>query len=394
MESGSMAPGNGEGRTSARRKAALALTVAAGVVILTAGALMVLSPPGGRINLWFVFPAVCAVSACYLASGLLGAAVRGKVAEPLHTGLQLLTLALLFGMLSIFFPNAPNGTLWFGLLLILTGLVALGAYIAKAYSDHYWLVGRAAAIALLGLTLEQGVGLTSTADLLRGVPLMVAVMVGLLSLLGIVKEHSSPAVRLMGRFFRSTSNMITITIVLTLVFVYALKLRDAIAERAPDQTLLGEWIVLAIVVIVVVFKFYSFFRSREKKQDFCDTHRLVQSLYQNRGDTGYAQSVVDQFIVQGKREPLVVLLTTALVQGHADPNQIERVIGAVVGYTIAERRFAFRWALGNEEAMTREERTRIAFDALDQTAQVLGAGYLMSNRANLAGTNPTDITEG
>lgn len=367
----------------------LTLIIAVAIVIMAAAVLTVLSPSGSRVSLWFVFPAVCAVSACYLASGLVSALTTGKVADSLHTGIQVLTLALLLGLLSMFFPNAPNGTLVFSLLLVLTGLLALIAYLAKAFSDHYWLVGRAVVILMLGLTLEQGVGLTSASDLLRGVPLMVAVMVGALSLLGILNQHSNPVLRLAGRFFRNTSNMVTVTLVLTLVFVYVLKLRNAIAERAPDQILLAEWIVVAIVVIAVSYKSYSLFRSREKPQKFCDTRSLVQTIYQNRGETLYAQSVVDQFIVEGKREPLVVLLTTVLVQGRTDPYKIEGIIGDVVRYAAKERRFSFRWALGNEQALTREERTRIAFDALDQTARVLGAGYLISNRAS-----PTGIAEG
>jgi hypothetical protein len=385
----SKAPGEGEGRTSVRKKVLLTLIIAAAIVIMAAAVLTVLSPKGSRINLWFVFPAICAMSACYLASGLVGALTRGKVADSLHTGIQVLTLALLLGLLSMFFPSAPNGTLVFSILLILTGLLAVIAYLAKALSDHYWLVGRAAVILMLGLTLEQGVGLTSYSDLLRGVPLTVAVLVGALSLLGLLQEHSNPVLRLAGRFFRNTSNMVTVTLVLTLVFVYVLKLRNAIAERAPDQTLLAEWIVLAVVIIVVVYKFYSLFRSMEKRQDFCDTRSLVQTIHKNRGDTVYAQSVVDQFIVEGKREPLVVLLTTVLVQARTDPYQIERIIGDVVRYMAKEQRFSFRWALGNEEATNKEERTRIAFDALDQTARVLGAGYLVSNRAG-----PTGIAEG
>jgi hypothetical protein len=384
-----MAPRDGEGRTSVRRKVLLTLIISAAIVIMAAAVLTVLSPNGNRINLWFVFPAICAMSACYLASGLVGALTGGRMADSLRTGIQVLTLALLLGLLSMFFPNAPKGTLVFSILLILTGLLAVVAYLAKAFSDHYWLVGRAAVILMLGLTLEQGVGLTSASELLRGVPLTVAVLVGALSLLGILHEHSNPVLRLAGRFFRNTSNMVTVTLVLTLVFVYVLKLRNAIAERAPDQTLLAEWIVVTIVIIAVVYKAYSLFRSREKPQDFCDTHSLVQTIHQNRGDTGYAQSVVDQFIAEGKREPLVVLLTTVLVQGRADPYQIERIIGDVVRYRAREQKFAFRWALGNEEATSREERTRIAFDALDQTARVLGAGYLVSNRAS-----PMGISEG
>ncbi|HEY3421335.1 MAG TPA: hypothetical protein VGK23_12360 [Methanomassiliicoccales archaeon] len=389
MKFSNKAPGDRDGKVSARRKIALTSIIALAIVIMSAGVLMVLSPQGGRINLWFVFPAICAMSACYLASGLIGALNRGKMADSLRNGIQMLTLALLIGLLLIFFPNSPKGATESGLLLILTGFLAMVAYIVKAYSDHYWLIGRAAVIVMLGLTLELGVTMTSTVDLLRGVPLMVAMMVGLLSLLGILHEHSNPFVRAIGRFFHSPSNMIIVTVVLMLLFVYVLKLRDAISKTAPDQTLLGEWIVVAIVVIAVVFKVMSFFRSSEVQQEFCDTRRLVQSIYQDRGDTGYAQSVVDRFVLEGRKEPLVVLLTTVLVQGHADPDRIERVIGGVVRYTVKEQKFTFRWALGNEEAVTKDERTRIAFDALDQTAQVLGAGYLMSER-----TKPAGIVEG
>ena len=215
--------------------------------------------------------------------------------------------------------------------------------------------------------------------------MIVSLLVAMFSLIGILDHHSNSVVRMVGRFFRNASNMITITVVLTLIFVYALKLRGMIAAKVPEQTVLAEWIVVAIAVMVVVYKFFSYFRSKEKKQDFCDTRKLVQSIYRDRGDTVYAQSVVDQFIVEGIREPLVVLLTTVLVQGRANPFDTERIIGNVVRYSSRERKFTFRWALGDEAAMTREERTRIVFEALDQTARVLGAGYLMSSRANTVG---------
>ena len=385
MTSGSKAPGDAEGRAPARRKAVLVVIIAAAIVLMAAGVLMVLSPSGSMINLWFVYPGVCAVAGCYLASGLLGALARGKVADALRTGIRWLTLTLLFGLLTIFFPSAPNGALGFGMMMILTGSAAVGAYLAKAYSEHYWLVGRAAVIVILGLSLELGGGLTASSEILGGLPLMIALTVALLSLLGILHEHSNPLVRMIGRFFRNGPNLIAIAVVLTLVFVYALKLRGVIAEKAPDQTVLAEWIVVAIVIIIVGYKFYTYFRSLERPQDFCDTRRLVQSIYHDKGDTGYAQSVVDRFIAEGKREPLVVLITTVLVQGRTNPYEIENIIGGVVRYMTMERRFAFRWALGDEAAMGKEERTRIAFDALDQTARVLGAAYLMSDRAGPAG---------
>jgi hypothetical protein len=380
----SKAPLDPAARNTSQRKVMLLLIVTAAIVFLAAGVLMVLSPAGSRINLWFIFPGVCAMAACYLASGLLGALAQGKLAEGLRAGIQVLTLALLLGMLAIFFPNSPNGTLWFGLLMIVTGILAVAAYVARAYSDHYWLVARAAVVVMLGVTLEQGVSLTSISDVLRGVPLTVSVIVAAISLVGLMHEHSNHLLRLVGRFFRSGSNMVMVTVVLTLIFVYVLKLRGAIAQRAPDQTLLAEWIVLAIAIIVVVFKFFSYFRSKERQQDFCDTRRLVQSIYRDRGDTGYAQSVVDRFIVEGIREPMIVLLTTALVQGCASPYDMEMIIEGVVRYREAERRFTFRWALGDEMATIREERTRIAFDALDRTAKVLGAGYLVSDRGSQA----------
>ncbi len=385
MEFWSRVPGNGDDRTTVRRKVISTTVITVAMVIMATGAFLALSPPGSRTDLWFLFPAVCAMSACYLVLGLVGALVRGTMASLLRTGIQFLSLALLIGLLSIFLPNGPKGMLGFGLLLILTGFATMAAYIAKGFSDHYWLAGRAAALMLLGITLESGLGMTGAADLLSGIPLMVMLAVGLLSLFGIVHQHSNIYVRSVGQFFRSASNMIALTVVLTLVLVYAFRLRGAIADQAPEQTLLGEWIVLAIVVIVVVFKFFSFFRSKEKKQDFLDTRRLVQSIYQNRGDTIYAQRVVDQFIVEGRREPLVVLLATVLLQGRADPNQIERIIEGVVSYAPKEQRHTFRWAFGNEEAMTREERTRIAFEALDRAAQALGAGYLMSSAPNQTG---------
>ncbi len=389
MEFWSKTAGDADGGTAVRRKVLLVVIITAAIVLMAAGVLMVLSPSGSRINLWFVFPGVCAIAGCYLASGLISAMAKGKVADSLHSGIQVLTLTLLLGLLAIFFPNAPKGALGFGLMLMLTGGLNVAAFVAKAYSDHYWLVGRAIVIVMLGLTLEMGVALTTASDILRGVPIMVAIIVAILSLTGILHRHSNSTLRLIGRFFRNASNMITVTVILTLMFVYVLKLRGEIAQKAPEQTLLAEWIVLAVVIIVVGYKFFSFFRSREKPQDFCDTRKLVQSIYHDRGDTGYAQSVVDQFIVEGKREPLVVLLTTVLVQGRLNPFEIERIIGGVVRYSSKEQRFAFRWALGNELAMIKEERTRIAFDALDQTAQVLGAGYLMSYRAD-----PTRIGEG
>jgi hypothetical protein len=380
----SSAPGN-EDWIASRRKLLLTAIIAAAMVIMSAGALTYLSPAGSKLNLWFIFPAACAMAACYLAWGLVSALIRGKVVGSLHSGIQALTLALLFGLLIMFFPNSPRGSFMFGLVLALSGFLALAAFLARAYSDHYWLVGRAAVIVMLGLALELGVSLTSVSDMLRGIPLIVAVLVASLSMIGILQEHSNPYARFIGRFFRSSSNMIMVTVVLTLVFVYALKLRNTIAQKAPEQTVLAEWIVVAIVVIVLVYKFFSFFRSKEKAQEFSDARRLVQSVYKDWGDTGYAQRVVDQFIVDGRREPLVVLLTSVLAEGRTDPAEIERIIGGVVGYSAKDRRFSFSWAMGDEMAMSREERTRIAFAALDQTARALGAGYLMSDRASSAG---------
>ena len=382
MTNWSRTPSDAEGRKTAQRKVLMVVIVTTAMVLLTMGALMVLSPAGSRVNLWFLFPGVCALAAGYLVSGLIGALAEGRLAEALRQGVQALMLALLLGLLAIFFPNSPKGTLMFGLLLILCGSLTVAAFVAKVYSDHYWLVARAVTVVMLGIALEQGVSLISASDVLQGVPLMVSLMVAALSMLGILHEHSNQLVRLVGRFFRSGSNMITVTVILTLIFVYVLKLRGAIAQKAPDQTLLAEWIVVALAIIVVGYKFFSYFRSKERQQDFCDTRRLVQSIYHDRGDTVYAQSVVDRFIVEGIREPMVVLLTTALSQGHANPFEMERIISGIIRYREAERRFTFRWALGDEKAMTREERTRIAFDALDQTAKALGAGYLGSDRGN------------
>jgi hypothetical protein len=374
---------------AARRKVLLTMAIAGAIVVMVAGVLSFLSPPGSKFNLWFIFTGACAMAACYLASGLVGALIQGKVAQSLRSGINALTLALLVGLLIMFFPGAPKGSLGFGLVLILSGFLAVVAFLVRAYSDHYWLVGRAAVILVLGLAIELGVEMTPASDMLRGIPLIVALLVSSLSMIGILHEHSNPFVRFIGRFFRNGANMITVTVILTLVFVYALRLRGTITQKAPEQTLLAEWIVVAIVVIVLVYKFFSFFRSKEKAQDFSDARRLVQSIQKERGDTGYAQHAVDQFIVDGKREPLVVLLTAVLVKAGTEPIEIERIIGGLVGYRAREKEYIFSWTLGDETAATREVRTRLAFDALDQTAKALGAGYLMSDRADRA-----EISEG
>jgi len=94
----SKAPGDREGRQTVLRKVMLTVIVAATIVIMSAALLTVLSPGGARISLWFVFPAICAMSACYLASGLVSALTTGKVSDSLHTGIQVLTLALLLGL--------------------------------------------------------------------------------------------------------------------------------------------------------------------------------------------------------------------------------------------------------------------------------------------------------
>ena len=336
-----------------------------------------------RINIRSLFPAMIGTVACIYLSCL----VQVILAEPLSTafakGLRMLSIAVLISLVLMFLPGAPFGSMIFCTMLLATGATAFLAYCLAAYSEHLWLMGRGIAIAMLALTLSDIAYISSSLGFLNNILLLTGMAVAGVSFIGILDDHSNDIVRRFGIFFRKCSNMISLTVLLFVVLLYMLWLRDALVRATPEWATLAEWSIIAVIISIVVFRFWRFFKKEGQDRTLGDWKKLIQVISVNRGDGAEAYSAVEDFIERGEKEALLVLIVGSMHDEGASPIDTAKAISDLARYSENEPVRSFSWAIGDATATRRRTRTGLAIKTLDAAVTALGASYMSSRTASV-----------
>lgn len=319
------------------------------------------------------------LGACLLLASLSSLLLVGFLVPHLRAGLRWLGMMLFIGLILVSLNGVQPGLSLVGGMVMGLGALVFLACLAHGYSEHLWIVLRAVAFVLMGLVLRQAaVVLASRLDQLDAALLLAFAAVGLLSLIGLLYAHQNPALSSLGGFFRLTLNLMLLGVLGSLLTLYLMVFRPLLQVGYEAYVVLIEWLAVGILASVIGIRFYLYFRQRSGAPVMGDWTVLVQKVSFEEGDLRRATAAVRDFIDQGRKEGVVVLLTSTLLLNQMPEERIEQILRRIINYQPPSFALLFRWTYGDRERKLREERAQMVMAALQETAEAVDARYLSS----------------
>gem|GEM_PF-6974909 len=327
-------------------------------------------------------PAVL-LGTCLLLSSLTTLFLVGRLVPNLRNGLHLLGIGLFIGALLISLNGSDEGLAALGVSVIaLSGLLFL-ACIVQGYHERIWIVMRGITLMGIGLILWFGMSLQASSGEGLGTALLLSFTIsGLLSLLGLYYDHQNNSLRMVGETFRPTLNILLLSGILPLFFLYLYIFRPMLQAGNAANVILIEWLAVGLIAAMVAIRFYLHFRARSAMTTMGNWTVLMQKVSFEEGDLRKATAALKGFIDAGKKEGIVVLLTSTLLINQISQERIGQILWFIINYQTPEVSLLFRWTYGDFQLKLREERIQIVTRVLADMADVVG---LQSNPGGAVG---------
>ena len=194
--------------------------------------------------------------------------------------------------------------------------------------------------------------------------------------MGLLFAHRRPGVSLIAGYFRPSLNLLLLAVLGCLLTIYLLVFRPLLQSGYEAYVLLIEWLAVGILAAVMALRFYLYFRRRSAAPVMGEWTVLVQRISFEEGDLGKATSAIRDFIDQGRKEGLVVLLASTLFVNHVPQERIAQILERIIDYRRPSFALLFRWTYGDMERKSREDRARMVSSALVEMAEAVGADHL------------------
>jgi hypothetical protein len=327
-------------------------------------------------------PAVL-LGTCLLLSSLTTLFLVGRLVPNLRNGLLLLGIGLFIGTLLISLNGSNEGLAAFGVSVIaLSGLLFL-ACIVQGYHERIWIVMRGITLMGIGLVLWFSTSLQASSGEGLGTALLLSfILSGLLSLLGLYYDHQNKSLRMLGETFRPTLNILLLSGILPLFFLYLYIFRPMLQASNAANVILIEWLAIGLITAMVAIRFYLYFRRNSEMTTMGNWTVLMQKVSFEEGDLRKATVALKGFIDAGKKDGIVVLLTSTLLINQISQERIGQILWFIINYQAPEVSLLFRWTYGDLQLKLREERIQIVTRALADMADVVG---LQSNPGGAVG---------
>jgi hypothetical protein len=259
------------------------------------------------------------------------------------------------------------------------GALIFVACLAQGYNTQAWIVLRGLSLIVLGLVLDmEAQVLASPLEQLGAALLLAFAFVGVISLGGLMFAHSNPSLRRIGTLLSSSLNILLLAVLTALLTIYLMVFRPLLETNYEPLMVLIEWLAVALVAAIIGIRFYLYFRRRSAPPVMGDWTVLVQKVSFEEGDLARATAAVRAFIDKGRKEGMVVLLTSTLVANHVPEERVEKIMQRIINYQQPRFSLLFRWTYGDLEGNLRQARAQMVVAALQEAAEEVGARYLSS----------------
>jgi hypothetical protein len=353
-------------------------------IILFSGVIVMgLLSPSGRLA-FIMFPLFLAVFLLYLAS-IFRIILKGIMANALSDSINFFAPCLCVSLIMLGFPPSILAELdpLVAPVFFLGVVLGVGALSRSAYPSR-WVLIRFVLILILGWV---AIILLSLLPYQHPDPLLPfllgSLLPGLISLLGLFQGHVIPILRMLGRIFIKDLNVVLVSALGLLALVYLFLLRPLVISEASNQLPLLDWIAVALVLTLVVLWLLIQLRASSSVRVTGNWGRKMGRIVKGKGDREVATMAVDAFVENGRKEDLLVLLTSALLANGLMEGSISKVLSELVDYREKEVPLAFTWTYEEIAAAGKLDRLSLVDRTLDEAMKELDPSLVLKEGENI-----------
>lgn len=357
------------------RLIALGVVTAAALFIFGGG----VSPEGEPLPA-FLLPATVVSAILITSATLVNQLFEGTMTSPLSDALLTAGVTSFLTILLYLRPDyLPEDLGRLSLIVLIIGSLLAMRGLVMARSEPGGSVLRAvtllAAAVLVPVTISSEFLGLDLGDF-REWACMGLLAIALLSLLSLLHRHSNFYVRAVGSLFAGGALIGTAAFGVLVLSFYHGALRPAVLDDLPDQLVLAEWIVLGLVIAACCAAMRSYLKKEGREAETGKWGKHIQMIQTFKPELEETTAAVNGFITEGRKEELLVLMTSVLLSNGAPGPEVSKVIQGIVRYSAPPVPLAFRWAYGNAEAAMRRDREVLVNEMLAGAASVLQAEYI------------------
>jgi hypothetical protein len=313
--------------------------------------------PSGKL-LFVLVPLLLTSFLLYLGS-MSRVVLRGTRVDALSDSVSVLAACLCVGLIVLGAPRSVD--LQIGSLaapVFLLGVAGGLGLLSRPASRRRWIVLRALAIVLIGLVeiAALSILMVNHSDVLLAFALG-ALLPGGLSLLGLLRDHSDERLRHLGRIMDRDRNAALVTALGMLLLAYIYVIRPTLTVDLPDQIPLVDWAIMAVAFSLLLLLVHGMMRSMNRARRAGSWVGDLGSALRGEGDMEVAKRAIDGFVVNGRKEELLVLLTSTMLANGVPERSAAGVLKNLLDYREEEVGLAYRWTYGDiMEARRRDRR--------------------------------------
>jgi hypothetical protein len=333
-------------------------------------------PSYDRVDLSFIgYSLALAVLMVYLGS-MARLSLGGDLAVPLSDGFYVASPAVCLAAIAMlspsYYPEIVHAA--GGPLLLIAGLATAGS-IAHSVGSPYWVPLRSL-VAVGGGVLAYLVLSTMGLGSLGFALLIAMVAVGALFAMGMFSEHSNATLRDLSKPLVKDRNFLLAVVAAGLVALYAGFFRER-AGLSAGATAAVDWLLVAGLALLVAL--LGLRAVRREVPEVPEWSEVTAAIARMPTDLAVATSAVRDFVEEGRKERLVVLVAGAMRSGGVGDDRAAQTIQELVRYRPRHIPLAMAWTYGDISRRAKDERMLIVTKMLKE-ASALVAGTPPQNQ--------------
>ena len=339
--------------------------------------------PSGRLG-FIMYPLFLAVFLLYLAS-IFRIILKGTMANPLSDSINFFAPCLCVSLILVGFPSSiQTGLDPLVAPVFFLGVVLGVGVLSRSASPSRWVLIRFVIILSLGLVTLIVLSLLPYQHPDPMLPFLLgSLLPGLISLLGLFHGHVILILRRLGRIFIKDSIVVLTSALGLLVLVYLYLLRPLAISEASNQLPLLEWITVAIVLTMAILWLLIQLRTLSKVRVTGSWGRKMGRVVKGEGDMEVATMAVNAFVEKGRKEDLLVVVTSALLANGLAESTISKMLSELVDYREKEVPLAFTWTYEEIAAAGKLDRLSLVERTLDIAIKELDPSFIIKEGENI-----------
>ena len=149
-----------------------------------------------------------------------------------------------------------------------------------------------------------------------------------------------------------------VCMVVAMIMTYLVFIRQSLMILGFFGLTVIEWAALCVAILLLFIKIRSLMPV-DGAQMFEDRQKAAGSLHYDKGELKNAAVKVEEFVKEGKKEGLVVLMAAALIGNDVPVDIVQDVIAIIVDHQDEKEPPAmFKWTIGNVYDANRKKRLK------------------------------------